>query len=424
MLDKRSSSSKYSFGASNPAIIMRVVEISDPASYHTEQWVRQLMNRGIETHVLYVKGWYLWKEDRIQSIKGCKEEIFNTPGKRDLGIHLLRRGKLGALFKGIANRTLLYGELQYLKPRLHDFMTSNSIDVVHAHYLHSGCFLAYASCHQPTVMSTWGSDLTDGPEKYPYYIPLMKKTLKSATIVQPASEVSAQLVKRLYPVEDSKIFISSWGADTHFFRPNLDSNALREELGIPEGIVILSFRALDPYYRVDLIIQSFKMISDKYDDVSLVIGNGGELQESLEQLCERLGIRERVFFTGYITGERMAQLFSLADIYIQCPLSDGVSISGLQALAAGLPVIANNVGETCAIVENEVNGYLLEDSNDPEPYAAALEKLVDSNELRSRMAIESRGLAEQKHDRNKIMDKFEKLFLALSQGATDMNNIF
>ena len=403
---------------------MKVVQISDPSSYHTEQWVRQLMDRDIETHVVYVKGWYPWKDDRIQKIEGCQEEIFSTPSKRNLGMYLLGRGKFRALSKCILNRTLLFGELEYLKPRLHDYMTSNCIDVIHAHYLHSGCLLAHASGFRPTVMSTWGSDLTAGPEKYPYYIPLIRKALKSATIVQPASEVSAKLVQNLYHVDESKMFISSWGADTKFFKPELDSSELRQQLGIPEGLVILSFRALNPFYRIDLIIRAFKIISEKHADVSLVIGIGGELQNDLEQLCEKLGIRDRVFFTGYITGVRMAQIFSLADIYIQCPLSDGVSISGMQALAAGLPVIANNVGETQAIVENEVNGLLLDESESPEPYAAALQQIIEEDGLRNRMAIASRRLSESKHDRTKILAQFKQLFLALSEGATDMNNIF
>ena len=252
----------------------------------------------------------------------------------------------------------------------------------------------------------------------------MKKTLKSATIVQPASEVSAKIVQNLYPVNDSKLFISSWGADTDLFIPDLDSSELRHQLGIPDGLVILSFRGLDPYYRIDLIINAFKIISEKYADVSLVIGNGGESQNDLEHLCKKLGIRDRVFFTGFVTGVRMAQLFSLADIYIQCPLSDGVSISGMQALAAGLPVIANNVGETQAIVENDVNGLLLDESEAPEPYAAALQQILEDDGLRNRMAIASRRLSESKHDRTKILAQFKQLFLALSEGATDMNNLF
>ncbi len=402
---------------------MRVVEISDPTSFHTEQWVRQLIDRDIETHVLYVKGWFSGEEDRIQDVDGCQVEYFSTPNRSALGTYLLRHGKIKAIFKGFKNRTQLFGELEYLKPRLHNYMKSNNIDVIHGHYLHGGCFLAYASGFQPTVMSTWGSDLTLGPRKYPYYIPLMKKTLKSATIVQPASEVSAKIIQNLYPVDESKMFISSWGADTEFFRPDLDPSRLKQELGIPEGLVILSFRALKPFYRIDLIIKAFKIISEKYADVSLVIGIGGESQNDLEHLCEKLGIRDRVFFTGYITGERMAQLFALADMYIQCPLSDGVSISGLQALASGLPVIANNVGETQAIVENEVNGFLLDDSDNPQSYAGALNCLVENEELRKYMARESRNLCELKHDRKKILNTFEKLFKALAEGASDMDSI-
>ncbi|MHA2044442.1 MAG: glycosyltransferase family 4 protein [Candidatus Thorarchaeota archaeon] len=402
---------------------MRVAEISDPASYHTAQWARQLMDREIEVHVVYVKGWYSWEKDRIKNLEGCHEEILTTPRSRGIASYLLRKGKLRELTRGMLNRTRLYGELEYLKPKLHDYMMSNSIDIIHAHYLHSGCFLAYASGFQPTVMSTWGSDLTDGPERYPYYIPLMRKALKSATIVQPMSEVSVDLVRKIYPVEDNRLFVTSWGADTQFFRPDLATKSIRVKLGIPPGIVILSFRALEPYYRIDMIIQAFKMISEKHKDVTLVIGNNGPLLQDLKRLCESLEISDRVVFTGTLSDTEMAQVFSMSDIYVQCPLSDGVTISGLQAIASGLPIIANEVGETRAIINHDVNGILLKETNDPSLYAEAFERLIVNDDLRAQMSAESRNLSETKHDRNKILSKFKELFLALSQGATDIGSI-
>jgi glycosyltransferase involved in cell wall biosynthesis len=402
---------------------MRIVEISDPSSFHTEQWARQLMEREIETDVVYVKGWYPENDDKIQNVEGCQEYIFGTPSKRNLGFYLLKRGKVEALYKGLLNRTTLYGELEFLKPRLHDYMISNCIDVIHAHYLHSGCLLAHASGFQPTVMSTWGSDLTDGPEKYPYYIPLMRKALKSATIVQPMSEVSLNLVRKIYPVKDNRLFVSSWGADTQYFRPDLETESLREVMRVPPGLIILSFRALDPYYRIDMIIRAFKIIADKHKEVTLVIGNSGPSLQELQQLCKKLDISDRVIFTGFLSGREVAQLFSMADIYVQCPLSDGVSIAALQALASGLPIIANDVGETRATIKHEVNGILLNETSDPNQYAEAFNRLIENDELRARMSIESRYLSESKHDRNKILAKFKELFLALSQGATDIGSI-
>ncbi|MFX1484705.1 MAG: glycosyltransferase family 4 protein, partial [Promethearchaeota archaeon] len=247
---------------------------------------------------------------------------------------------------------------------------------------------------------------------------------RSATIVQPMSKVSADLVRRIYPVEDSRLFMTSWGADTKFFRPDLETISLREKLGVPSGLVILSFRALEPYYRIDMIIQAFKMISDKHKDVTLVIGNNGPLLHDLKQLCESLEINDRVVFTETLSDKEMAQVFSMADIYVQCPLSDGVAIAGLQAIASGLPIIANDVGETRAIINNDVNGILLNETNDPKQYAEAFERLIMDDELRIQMSAESRKLSEAKHDRSKILSKFEELFVALSQGATNLESIF
>ena len=55
--------------------IMRVVEISNPISYHTAMWVQQLLQRGVDAHVVYVKDWDPSKTNRVANIEGCTEVL-------------------------------------------------------------------------------------------------------------------------------------------------------------------------------------------------------------------------------------------------------------------------------------------------------------------------------------------------------------
>ena len=310
---------------------MRVVEISDPASYHTAQWARQLIERNIETHVLYIDGWFDSKLDKVEGIEGCRYKLLKLPSKKSILLSLLKRGRVGTVVRSVRHGTMLHSNLEYAGPEINRYLKNQEIDVVHAHYVHGGGFIAYASEYLPCVLSTWGSDLTDGPKKYPHYIPLMKKTIEWATIINPASEVSAKLVKSFVEVGDNHIFVSSWGADTDFFKPDFDTRELKETLRIPDGPIILSFRALEPYYRIDIVLKAFNLVLQRHPTAVLIIGNDGPLRYDLEELAQSLGISARIVFTGIVVGEEMAKLFSMSDIYIQCPLSDGVSVSGMQA---------------------------------------------------------------------------------------------
>ncbi|MHA1863736.1 MAG: glycosyltransferase, partial [Candidatus Thorarchaeota archaeon] len=373
--------------------IMRVVEISTPASYHTAMWIKELLRRGIDARVVYVKDWDPSKTDRVAKIEGCTEVLFQLPKKSNIFGNQIIRGRIGSILRDIRYRTTLNMHLDYFGTKLRKYCETNEVDVVHAHGLHYGALLANASGYLPAVISTWGSDVAIAPHKYPHYLPLMKKTLQWAPVVHVMSEVSLNLVRRIYPVEDERIIQSTWGVDTDLFKPDLDYQQLRDDLKIPDGPVILSFRNLEPFYRVDIIIKAFHMISDKYPSATLVVGGYGSEREALERLVSELNISNRVVFTGVIESENLQQLYALADIYIQCPPSDGVALSSMQALASGLPIVTNNVGEVGAVVEPERNGIFVEDGDDPSSYAETLDRLLQDEDLRFRMSKEARETA-------------------------------
>ncbi len=403
---------------------MRVVEISDPSSFHSAQWVNQLLQRRVETYATYIEGWFDSSIDKLKDIANLKYKLFIPPTKRRILASLIKTRKIGTVAKSLMHNTMIHGELELLAPSIAQYFRDEEINVVHAHYVHSGGFIAYSAGYEPCVLSTWGSDLTDGPDMYPYYIPLMKKTIEWATIINAASSVSAELVRSFAPVEENRMFVSSWGADTDLFNPNLDTYKLRSELGVPDGPVVLSFRALEPYYRIDIIIKAFKIVLQRHPEAVLVVGNDGPQREELELLARSLLIADRVVFTGYETGERMANIFSMSDIYIQCPLSDGVSVSGMQALASGLAMIANDVGETSALIQEGFNGFLLPDSDSPDMYANAIIKLLDDRELLERMCANSRKLSEETHNRKLFLDRLLHLFKCLSEGARNLDSVF
>lgn len=393
---------------------MRVVEISDPASFHTEQWVRQLMDRDIETHVIYVKDWMVKSITRTPEYN-CEQHLLNKPRRTKLIASMMRRGLFGTLLKGLVNRTSLHSQLEFYGPILRKYFSEHKIDVVHGHYLTGGVLLAYAAKFNPAVITAWGSDLIIGPERYPYLRPLIKRAIEWADVIHTESEISANIIRQLHPVDDDHLFISSWGVDTDFFVRDIDTEDFRQKHGIGHQPVVIQFRSLEPFYRIDIIIRAFSLVLKEHPDAILLVGNDGSLKESLMDLCKDLGIDDSVIFTGYLYGEDMVKAFAVADVYVQCPINDGVSISGMQAMSAEVPIVANNVGEVSAFVEDGVSGFFVNESDNPRDYAEKISLLLADDGLRKKMGSNSRKIALRKHSRKLFLDKYLAIFEKLKE---------
>ena len=192
----------------------------------------------------------------------------------------------------------------------------------------------------------------------------------------------------------------TWGADTNLFRPDQPQDLL-SKLNLTKARRILSCRALFPLYRVSTIIQSFSALSKDFADIVLIIGGQGPEQMKLKQMVEDLDLTSQVFFTGYLDKPTMSQLFSTVDIYVQFPESDGVSITAMEAMSSGLPIISSDVGDVPTLVKDGENGFLV-DPNSTDALTQAIRKLLQNTQLQEKMGKESRDEAVTNHDRTKF----------------------
>ncbi len=393
---------------------MRIAEISDPLSFHTGQWVKHLLERNVESYVVYIEEWIGSSVKRTPELN-CELLLLKKPSRTKLISSMLKNGQFGALIKGLENRTSLHSELEFYGPMLQKYFEEYAMDIVHGHQLTSGALLAHASKFKPTIISAWGSDLVLGPEKYPYLRPLIKSAIKWADVIHTESNVSANIVKQAYSVDDDRFFISSWGVNTDIFIRDVDTENFREKYGIGHRPVVISFRTLNPFYRIDLIIRAFAFVIKEHPDAILLIGSDGPLKDSLVSLCKDLGINESVIFTGYLKNEDVAKAFAASDVYVQCPINDGVSISGMQAMSAGVPIVANNVGEVAEFVEDGVSGFFVDEPENPRDFAEKISLILGDDSLRKKLSSNSRRIALKKHNRKLFLDKYITLVEKLKE---------
>ncbi len=141
---------------------------------------------------------------------------------------------------------------------------------------------------------------------------------------------------------ESQLTFLPWGVDLDHFTPEgplFDLSALRLK---PTSRVLLSLRAHEPIYRIDEIINAFSQVQEDHADLVLLIGHSGSLTPQLQAQVAELGLDESVFFIASVDEGQVAELMRASVGYVTASEVDGTSVTLLQAMACGTPVIASD----------------------------------------------------------------------------------
>lgn len=145
---------------------------------------------------------------------------------------------------------------------------------------------------------------------------------------------------------------------------------------------IISVARLFPQKNQEMMIRAFAKIADKYPDWKLVIYGEGPLRDSLQLTIDSLQLSERVLLPGrtenVIDELRKSKIFCLSSDY------EGMSNSMIEAICVGLPIISTKVSGTDELIEDGVNGYLVE-IGDEKGMTEALDKLIQNEDLMKQM---------------------------------------
>jgi len=189
----------------------------------------------------------------------------------------------------------------------------------------------------------------------------------------------------------------------------LEIDRLRHRIRRPLRPVFLSNRNFEAHYNVASVLYAFGILQRGYPHASLTVAGDGPLRCELEKLAASIGLRNTAF-VGAVTPDRMVELYDEADIYLNAPLIDNMPNSVIEAFAAGLPVVSSNAGGIPYIVEDGVNGVLI-DGNDPAAMARAAIALLTEPERALRMASAGRHDAETRYVWPVVREEWREVYL-------------
>lgn len=158
------------------------------------------------------------------------------------------------------------------------------------------------------------------------------------------------------------------------------SNGVRSRLNIPvEAFVLGTVARLDPVKNQSMMLEAFAQLCIRYPDVWLLMVGDGPDRQQLEALSSELGIAERVIFTGFQS--EPAPYLATMDLFLLSSHTEGTSMTLLEAMSLGIPVVATAVGGNPEIVADGDTGYLVR-PGDSESLASAVvtyrERAIDT----------------------------------------------
>ena len=350
--------------------------LADATSVHTRRWARYFGEHGHAVHVLSLR------QAEIENawVHGLKPVI---PGKT---------GYVTTIFT------------------VRDLIERIAPDVVHAHYATSYGMLGTLSKFHPYIVSVWGSDVFDFPNKSPLHRMALEFILSSADHVCATSRVMADETHRYC---DRPITVTPFGVDCRIFAPAFGRSQNCEIFVV--GLV----KALEAKYGIDDLLRAFSLVRTQYQGrraLKLVIAGTGSLNERLRRMAGALGIGDVPQLLGFVPHERVPETLREFSVFVCLSIRESFGVSVVEAEACGLPVIVSYVGGLPEVVRDGVTGLVVP-AHDPEAAAAAILSLVEDDKRRHELGLAGRRFVSENYEWEENAKRMERLYLSMARNV-------
>jgi glycosyltransferase involved in cell wall biosynthesis len=282
------------------------------------------------------------------------------------------------------------------------------IDVIQAHLFGSCLYAGMAGliCGVPVISTIHGFVDVNDREKL-MWLKTRLTNLGSKKIVCVSGHLRKHCVENLGFSGRKAITIYN-GVDTSVFHPDRD-DSIRKELGLGvEHFVIGAVGNIRPAKGYDIFLRAARIIYDRHPECRILIaGEGsGPLYESLLELRKDLGLEGVFFFTGF--REKAAEVFNSLDIFVLPSVSEGFSISTIEAMACGVPVVVTRSGGPEEIVENGTSGITVECTQ--EDIANGVMPLLENEGLRAALKNRALGEVDEKFSLGAMVEQYRLFY--------------
>ena len=197
----------------------------------------------------------------------------------------------------------------------------------------------------------------------------------------------------------TNVLAISCGIDAHNYTPNMAKRT--------DNLIVFLGRVVDEK-QIDKLIRAFARL-DPALDARLEIVGGGDQETKLKSLAAQLGVTQHVKFTGYVEEDYLRNALTRATVFAMPSIAELQSISTMEAMASGLPIVAANAMALPHLVHDGENGFLFEPGNVDELAQKLTRVLTMPEDELLKFKKESLKIVES-HDIQRTLDTFESLY--------------
>ena len=365
---------------------------------------------GFVLHVMQVAGAEVLVDEtirrlgpRIDPVVFCLEAV-GTLGQRLLAdkIPVIAYGRRPGLDWSVSRRMAID-------------IRNRQVQILHAHQytpFFYGAIAARLSGVKPRVI------FTEHGRHFPDVVPARRRWINRIVLDRLADDVNAvcEFSARSLAEKDGfrrgRIHVIPNGIDAPKYGPSTDIAALRTSLGLDRSRKYVACVArFHPVKDHRTLIDAFGIVAAERHDTDLLLVGDGVLRDELERQCRELGLSSRVRFLG--VRDDVADILRAVDIFALTSVSEAASITLLEAMGSGLPVVVTAVGGNPEIVRDGVDG-LLAPRGDAKAIGAALTRLLEDAAFCARLGQNAAARVHSTYRLEQTVDKYYDLYATLA----------
>ncbi len=358
----------------------RILLTAPPNSIHTQRFIDYFYKQGkYDIHVISIN--QKWEKDIIKKYKQVRFISF-MPAK-------YYPYKIFLLFTAIKIHLLI----NRIKPH-----------IIYVHFITPYSLFSLLSKY-PKILILWGSDINNyykkskGIWKYLY-----NKSIQKADYI--LSSGDKYMINNIDNVPNNKWIFWTWGINISIPKDNI----LREKYKISKNdIVIFSFRTARPIFHIETIIESFRILKKKYNNIKLFIKYKKDLNPEYNQRIFNLSENDdNIIMLPFSNIEKMLKEISMSNIGISLAEMDATPVSVRECMAMGIPVIAYNLPQIKELLDNN-RGITIDKYHDPQLLAEKISLLIENKDLYKTISKNAREYAINYFSEEKQWKRLEEI---------------
>ncbi len=183
----------------------------------------------------------------------------------------------------------------------------------------------------------------------------------------------------IFNIDSDKISVISNGVDLNKFEKVSVDEAFRENYAAKNEKIVFYVGRLVNEKGVHVLLNAIPKILSAYNDVKFVIAGKGPCLNNLIELSQKLNIKEKIYFTGFVSEEVLLKLYKCSDIAVFPSTYEPFGIVALEGMVAGIPVVVSDTGGLREIVNHKEDGMKFYNGNSNSLADCIIELLKDEN---------------------------------------------